>query len=452
MQNKQTIFISYSHKDSLVVDGIEEYFKSVGVELFRDIRRVEYKDSLKEYMDSAIEKDYLMAIVSIDYLKSENCLYEFNLLFEQKNKILPIVKNPETYSQIDIASLATFWSVKFKEIEAAIRKVDDLRLISQLEEQRRKIEIIKNNIVPIVTFIKDTNTNTYEDLCKDGFKPLLDFINLPDLGEFKAVRVTVKKDLNRHTAEELEMVNIDKSLAGEKDREVIVTKLYRKASILQGHGRDNESIATYQSILKLNLSNNELMATLSNYGLLLSHLHLKTQNKEILGLAREVYEELIDKCAHYRNVNYLYANFILLHYNDYGRAKLYFEKELSLYPNNIAMLCDYSILLSVRLNNPELAKEILEKAIVISPDDTKLLNCYAVLLSNDIVNDSDVEKVEKVAKTYEKILKSSNCDTAVLYTAYLNYGEFLEVVIGDSLLASKCKQKAHSLKNDIQEL
>ena len=113
------------------------------------------------------------------------------------------------------------------------------------------------------------------------------------------------------------------------------------------------------------------------------------------------------------------------------------------------MLHDYSMLLSVRLNNPELAKEILEKAIVISPYDTNLLNSYAVLLSNNIVNDSDVEKV---AKTYEKILKSSNCDKAVLYATYLNYGEFLEVVIGDSLLASKCKQKAHSLKNDIQEL
>ncbi|MPY21290.1 toll/interleukin-1 receptor domain-containing protein [Shewanella sp. YLB-07] len=449
MKKKSTIFISYNHQDREIVDNIEVFFKDVGVELFRDIRRLEYKDSLKQYMDSAIEKDYLMVIVSSDYFKSENCLYEFNLLFDEKNKILPIVKDSETYSEIVSTKIAKFWNEKFKQIEMDIRSVDDLRMISQLEEQRIKIEKIKNNIIPIVNFIKDMNSKTYKDLSEEGFKSLLDFIKLPELYVAKTLHVINNRDNEREVLDQRDLFEIEKVLKSSCDNKTIIENSFRKAVILARYSHDNDAKVIYEKLLNMQLLDNERYVTLSNYGLLLTTIYAKSQDEKTLTYAKCIYEKLVSEFSKYKDVNSNYANFVLFHYNDYGTAKVYYEKELKINPTHVEALHGYSVLLSIRLNNPKRARELLEKALFIRPDDNKLLCNYALLLSNNIRNSLDAKTA---SQAYEKIIKTEKMDNRLLYAAYKNYETLLNTVIGDSKLADECKRKAFVLETQIQGL
>ncbi|PKH06502.1 toll/interleukin-1 receptor domain-containing protein [Moritella sp. Urea-trap-13] len=449
MKKKSTIFISYNHQDRKIVDDIEIFFKDVGVELFRDIRRLEYKDSLKQYMDSAIEKDYLMVIVSSDYFRSENCLYEFNLLFDEKHKILPIVKDSETYSKIVITEIAKFWNEKFKQIEMDIRGVDDLRMVSQLEEQRSKIEKIKNNIIPIVKFIKDTNSKTYEDFTMEGFKSLLEFIKLPELYVAKSIQVINNRDPKKAAFDQSTLVEIERVLKSSSDKKIIPEHLFKKAAILQQYSYNDDAKVVYEQILNMPMLGVERFATLSNYGALLTTMYAKSHDTEILTHAKGIYEKLVSEFPSYKEVNGNYAGFVLFHFNDYGTAKIYYEKELRINPTHVGALHDYAMLLSMRLNNPELARELLEKALQIKPNDNKLICSYAFLLSNNITNNLDVNAA---SQAFEKILKTEKIDNGLLYAAYKNYGIFLKNVLGDSKLAEECEKKALVLEAKIQGL
>lgn len=71
-----TIFISYSWSDSDVVDQIEIAFQQAGISVLRDIREIEYKGSIKEYMTKVREVDFVILIISYAFLKSPNAMFE----------------------------------------------------------------------------------------------------------------------------------------------------------------------------------------------------------------------------------------------------------------------------------------------------------------------------------------------------------------------------------------
>jgi hypothetical protein len=89
----KTIFISYCHKDSKFADTFCEYSKN-SFTIRRDIRDLNYGDSIKEYIKNIRNTYYSLIIISDDYLKSENCMYEvleFTKDDNYKEKILPII-------------------------------------------------------------------------------------------------------------------------------------------------------------------------------------------------------------------------------------------------------------------------------------------------------------------------------------------------------------------------
>src|SRR3712207_6558001 len=88
------IFISYSWKNKDIADEIDNRFKSVGIILRQDVRDATYRGSIKEFMQQISETDYVLMIISDEFLRSENCMYEvIELLNEREfeNRILPVV-------------------------------------------------------------------------------------------------------------------------------------------------------------------------------------------------------------------------------------------------------------------------------------------------------------------------------------------------------------------------
>ena len=90
------IFLSYSWADKDVADIIDKDFSSIGIQLVRDIRDISYRSSIKEFMHKVGKSDFVIMIISNEYLKSQNCMYEVNELVnthEFEKRILPLTTN-----------------------------------------------------------------------------------------------------------------------------------------------------------------------------------------------------------------------------------------------------------------------------------------------------------------------------------------------------------------------
>src|SRR5690606_27288788 len=80
------VFISYAHKDSDLVNILEEELnKYKNIKVTRDINVIAYRDSLDEFMKTIREHDFVISIVSSAYIKSLNCMYEVMHLMQDKD-------------------------------------------------------------------------------------------------------------------------------------------------------------------------------------------------------------------------------------------------------------------------------------------------------------------------------------------------------------------------------
>ena len=88
------IFLSYSRSNKAIVDIIDNDFQKMGYVLKRDIRDAPYRSDIISFMQEAATADYVIVVISHEYLISEYCMYEaLQLLNTQKleERILPIV-------------------------------------------------------------------------------------------------------------------------------------------------------------------------------------------------------------------------------------------------------------------------------------------------------------------------------------------------------------------------
>lgn len=82
------VFLSYCHKESCIADLIENKIKEIAknkIEISRDTKKLQYKDSLDDYMQSIKEHDYVISVISDGYLRSSPCMYEVTELMRDRN-------------------------------------------------------------------------------------------------------------------------------------------------------------------------------------------------------------------------------------------------------------------------------------------------------------------------------------------------------------------------------
>ena len=94
MKKKPSVFISYSSKNKEYADYIDKVFQKNGITLTRDIRDVAFKESFKEFMQRIRDTNFAILVISDDFLKSRNCMYEVVEFLKEKDfkeKLLPVV-------------------------------------------------------------------------------------------------------------------------------------------------------------------------------------------------------------------------------------------------------------------------------------------------------------------------------------------------------------------------
>lgn len=157
----KTIFLSYSWHDSKLADSIDESLKAEGFIIKRDIRDIGAWKSLKEFMSSIRNYRYAIIIISSNYLKSVNCMYEVTELLKDeqynKDKIFSIVTlDADIYNSISKVNYINYWHNKTKELEDVLKPLD-IADIPELAFELRKHKYIEMAMAPFLDFISDRN-------------------------------------------------------------------------------------------------------------------------------------------------------------------------------------------------------------------------------------------------------------------------------------------------------
>jgi hypothetical protein len=140
------IFLSYRWCDVEVADKISGCLRGAGVEILRDINRMQFLDSIASFMDSSGESRYFLAVATESYFYSRYCMYEFCKMAdsEQPVRTIPIMLDTSADQGIE-EKLSDYWRSRHNDLSRAIEGLDD-GYTSYLESELSMLASIPGHI------------------------------------------------------------------------------------------------------------------------------------------------------------------------------------------------------------------------------------------------------------------------------------------------------------------
>lgn len=168
---ENNIFLSYCWRDEEVVNKIDNYFKSRHVLFQRDKREIKSWESIRTFMKRIRNSSYAILVISDNYLKSINCMYEVLEVMKDegyKNRILTVVlRDANIYDTMGRAKYIRYWNEKHKELSKAISEINDYESTISLSEELKRTREIMNNIGEFVSIVSDMNNPNIDNICKE---------------------------------------------------------------------------------------------------------------------------------------------------------------------------------------------------------------------------------------------------------------------------------------------
>lgn len=161
------IFLSYSWKDEALADKIEGYYRDSNIIIKRDKNNIEHWGSIRKYMESIRETDYVILIISDSYLKSVNCMYEINELMKDenyKNRIFPLVLEESIYKLEGRIEYIVYWEKKYSETKEKIEQIKNMENTSRVSEELHFIREISYSISEFLDIVSDMNNPNENEL------------------------------------------------------------------------------------------------------------------------------------------------------------------------------------------------------------------------------------------------------------------------------------------------
>lgn len=160
IMSELTLFLSYSWKDSELANKIDNELRELGFSVKRDIRDVGTWKSIKEFMRTIREQNYVVLIISPHYLKSANCMYEVMELIKDtyyKDKIFSIVTDGTDIYEPELrVDYICYWQKKKEEMEKAIKPLR-LANVPELAAILKQYCFIEMHIGEFLETIADKN-------------------------------------------------------------------------------------------------------------------------------------------------------------------------------------------------------------------------------------------------------------------------------------------------------
>jgi hypothetical protein len=178
---EQAVFISYAwgEENEIIVNQLDQALQERGLKIQRDKRDLEYRGSIKAFMERIGRGDCIIVVISDKYLKSPNCMFELVEIADKKqfeNRIFPIVlSDANIYDPIGQTQYIKHWEAKYKELDASLEGVRRT-YVRGITEQLKLYERIGANISELTAILGDMNALTPDMHHDSDFSHIYDAI------------------------------------------------------------------------------------------------------------------------------------------------------------------------------------------------------------------------------------------------------------------------------------
>lgn len=150
------VFISYNHDSgSDFADAVEKKLDGKA-NIIRDKKKMKAWESISAFMNSIRDQDFVVAIVTDEYLKSQACMYEMATMLREKDweeRTIPAVLDSNIYSKK--MDYVLYWNSKKTDIEEKIKAHHDITSVQAISSDAEKISRIVSEINAFLTFVFD---------------------------------------------------------------------------------------------------------------------------------------------------------------------------------------------------------------------------------------------------------------------------------------------------------
>ncbi|MEP0713569.1 toll/interleukin-1 receptor domain-containing protein [Algoriphagus sp.] len=177
--DSHAVFISYAWggESEIVANEIDQAISSAGITLIRDKRDLGFKGLIKEFMEQIGQGHAVILVISDNYLKSPNCMFE--LLEVQKSgdfyqRVFPLVlPDAAIYKSTGIISYLKYWEDQIDELNEAIKKLDSFADTQGIRDDIDLYTDIRGAIAKLAATFRNMNTLTVAEMRSQDFAPLL---------------------------------------------------------------------------------------------------------------------------------------------------------------------------------------------------------------------------------------------------------------------------------------
>lgn len=198
--NVTTVFLSYCQRDSDIADLIENTLQPSiqgKARISRDIRDVEYHESFKKFMQSIETHDFVIMLISDNYLRSRNCMFEvmevvkdsqyqkklaFIVLSDSDSKYYKSAPTEnigaKVYTFDGQTQYTLFWGEYEKSLQAQIDEIGNpTRAIQQIKEMG-VVQRILLDLPEFMEFIKDAKGIPLSQHIENDFADIIKFMGV----------------------------------------------------------------------------------------------------------------------------------------------------------------------------------------------------------------------------------------------------------------------------------
>lgn len=178
---ERAVFISYAWGEEReeIVNQIDQNLQKRGIKITRDKRDLEYRGSIKKFMERIGNGDCIIVIVSDKYLKSPNCMFELVEIASNKqfeNRIFPVVlADADIYNPKGQYQYIKHWEDQINEVKELVKNLDPTNL-QGIYEQLNLYDHIRDNISKLTSILSDMNALTPDVHRESDFNNLYDAI------------------------------------------------------------------------------------------------------------------------------------------------------------------------------------------------------------------------------------------------------------------------------------
>lgn len=174
-----SVYVSYAWKppSQEIVDRLQAACAARGIDLQRDANAIKYGESIRDYMRRLGRGGAVVVVLSADYLRSENCMFE--LLEIEKNKdfhrrVYPIlVRGTAFFRPLDRLEYIAFWEQQAEALEKTITRLRQQDHLSGAHATLDFYRDIRHCIGGLADILADMNALTEDVHVESDFAALI---------------------------------------------------------------------------------------------------------------------------------------------------------------------------------------------------------------------------------------------------------------------------------------